>query len=1516
MFLQPLTRETANPNAATAAASAFMRRDTQSPSLSSAAAAAALRARPTTPTNVAEVQSKRVTRRSASMSSTAGRGRGAPRPELRRAPSNSSMTERTFRTPSPSPGPSPALRREEVPPVPSLPQGDQFRGRTASHKKSTSLSTQPLRTASQKMKDGSGSWFGAATTHDPSNVRTSDAVLHQTEPFDDRSGSISPSVNFSYPRGMLESPTGSQRASSIMSEHTLVYDANSRRMVPQGELAARQHAVNERQFAIQAASEKPVKKKKQEMSRSGSHLAKGTVGRTKLVQVNPQSATKPLPAPEPIPAATAAMQTITAAKPEHEPVVETTTPQHDHDHLEDEEEPVQPEKIAVDELEIQHHQGMAISEAESGAHEQPTAEANDDIQRQRQATLNTLEQPREEPSPIPVTPVPVSVKSSRLVSPAPRQRESVSVSPAPFDSRTRDSIRRSRVHSESPARTARFATASDQLVVKHEPPPRSLSPRKSALKHASPRALSPSDDSSEASGPRSVLLKDDSVSRKKSARVSFNDKDTVVVGEAAEPSVPGSPVIPSPQVKKSWTSLIGRHKKDTISLDEDETMTPRPALPAFGSVREKKTRDVDERPLVRPADRTWSPSATASSAIGTAISPETAEDDEPELGSSNDHAVGAILAQDSASRNEANTSKYREPLPPVVTSMEHSGYISNSPMSTDDENEPDVTQGTARSTQELTQASEDITPETTQELESTSQPMAAELATSPTSNGTMSEGKTSMDSEYADFRDASSEPHREDLPIISVSAATPTAKDEEDSPRKQYFGIPGGFPEDDTSESSPRSSVVSPQESPAVLPLAKGSKPAPITPIKANEVEPSTPSPQMDKIQEEKESTSEDEVFSDAYEDPSDMEGDGFLSLDAILTTPVKSKMSQKLFEQSIAQQKKSKAEPIPAAAALSAEAASPKTADEWEQAKSYWKSLTADKRRQLELEAMEEAGEEADFEGTQKPKKAKKRKSLDKDALETQRHPERTYQIQPGTKWTQQEQAQRSDQAAAKQNSGLKKSLRGDAQVPETNQHQGGSMRRSLRSGEPASLNTTRQTMSQEAAAANSGGGLSMRKSMRSNEDGATTRQNGQAGRPVSYNPASTTNHARLHKRTQSHDESQHVSGGAASSVGMVSTLRRRGSDSSESSFRRARPGTANAGASGGMAFRSTMRGSMREAQRPAAAEQMNRSSRFSLRSLSPTPFRRGSTTSPPPPSIGNRMRPSLRSGDSSDGSTSRLRLFGRSNGKKPVKTSKASRFGDSSDEEDPRPAFSSRFADSSDEDDDGPPTRPVSRGLSRTMRNSQPAPRAPPVPRAPVRSDSPDLPDSDDELTQPKRGSAAAPTKQVGSLHRSGSGRGSLAAPAATASNPATPGAIPPVRPSHSRRGSFMSSILRRKKDPGSKISRDVGESAARRDTALERSTEQLVVMRSNSGGRLQKKGPNWPFPEDEDANDRRPATANASMTSPVPVGRPGVLQRRTMSSQIGVTGFDGASPDSPATPQKKKKFGALRKMFGIHN
>jgi hypothetical protein len=55
---------------------------------------------------------------------------------------------------------------------------------------------------------------------------------------------------------------------------------------------------------------------------------------------------------------------------------------------------------------------------------------------------------------------------------------------------------------------------------------------------------------------------------------------------------------------------------------------------------------------------------------------------------------------------------------------------------------------------------------------------------------------------------------------------------------------------------------------------------------------------------------------------------------------------------------------------------------------------------------------------------------------------------------------------------------------------------------------------------------------------------------------------------------------------------------------------------------------------------------------------------------------------------------------------------------------------------------------------------------------------------------------------------------------------------------------------------------------------------------------------------------------MKSPPPPSRPAMLQRRTMSTQVVTTGLDGSVADLPMAPQKKKKFGALRKMFGIHD
>ena len=130
-FPKPLATAPVNPNAATAAAAVFKRHESSSPSLSTAAAATALAARPMTPTRVADVQTKRTIRRSASVASSAASSDAHPRPALQRSGSSASMTERTFRSPSPRrPSSSGSGHRQtqslgyspsdDLPPVPAL----------------------------------------------------------------------------------------------------------------------------------------------------------------------------------------------------------------------------------------------------------------------------------------------------------------------------------------------------------------------------------------------------------------------------------------------------------------------------------------------------------------------------------------------------------------------------------------------------------------------------------------------------------------------------------------------------------------------------------------------------------------------------------------------------------------------------------------------------------------------------------------------------------------------------------------------------------------------------------------------------------------------------------------------------------------------------------------------------------------------------------------------------------------------------------------------------------------------------------------------------------------------------------------------------------------------------------------------------------------------------------------------------------------------------------------------------
>lgn len=246
-------------------------------------------------------------------------------------------------------------------------------------------------------------------------------------------------------------------------------------------------------------------------------------------------------------------------------------------------------------------------------------------------------------------------------SPVVDQRETVSTpqpSPQPSPKASRDTTPQQETHirqSSSPGRSARFAkwlsvsAAGDQV---HEPPPRSVSPVKSALKN--PRGTSLSPDRKVSLGGRIVQppseisdgtsVASDEGSRvgmkRRPVKVSFDD-EAEVVGVAASPPTSPEEYVPEslPSKGKSRMSWLGVGKKRVSSLDFvtgdddfDEVMKPRPALPSFGSVR--GNRDGGN---TRPAIPEFSDNESTSSSDNDIVAPG--------LSFSNDHALGGLLPQ-------------------------------------------------------------------------------------------------------------------------------------------------------------------------------------------------------------------------------------------------------------------------------------------------------------------------------------------------------------------------------------------------------------------------------------------------------------------------------------------------------------------------------------------------------------------------------------------------------------------------------------------------------------------------------------------------------------------------------------------------------------------------------------------------------------------------------------------------------------------------------------------------------
>ncbi|KAM3501180.1 hypothetical protein MY10362_005754 [Beauveria mimosiformis] len=1334
--MQPLTKETANANAATAAASAFMRRSSDA-SLSSAAAAAALRARPTSPTNVAEVQSKRLSRRSPSVPSTTGNRR-----ELTRTPSVGSMMERTFR--SPSPGRSPAPVPHEVPPIPRIPNSDSYtalsRPSSSSRKGRADLHNQSFRTASEKMRDGQkGSWFAAPTAQDLHAVRRTASELQLSSirtPSEPRPGSVSPSINFSYPRARLHSPTGSLRSLQV-EDQTLVYDPNSRRMVPRAKVRARSQALYEDDHELIRDKSQAKKQPKQpRISRVGSHLSRGTVARTKAPALETNEAELELPhsaAPEPDlglelePEADAAASKPKAKKKK-------------------------PKQI----------QPISSIESGIGAAETPDSSILPEM---------TAELPSGAPKNGTIPPF-----SGGRIAKFPESANGITHS---LNSKSIANAVASREPSESPARSARFAAATDQLVVRHEPPSRSLSPRKSALKHASPtRAVSPSDDGSDVSGAPSTMTALDDV-RKKSFRVSWDDRNTVLVSETTAQSAFGQAIDSNPQMKKSWHSIAGKgSKKDAACVEKEEGMSPRPALPSFGSVREKKPREQEERPLVRPehVSQTETPVAAAAASAASAIEP--------------------------------NTFKQREPLPTPTPSVEKGGGLSSS---------------------------EDELMEDTSDDDLDSEAEAAH----PRANGVATNSNASSENQ---------------VPTIAIFHASPRVPQTE-----QHEKIATANVGDEDSSSVSEELEVTDAHTHGLL---------------------------MDDIKEEEE---EGDMYSDAYEEIAEPAGDGFLSLDAVLESPTSSP-KVKSFHDKLAVEGKE-----PEATEMINQGKPP---DDWENAKAFWKSLSSAKRRQLEQEAMEETDEEHQEAPERLNTDSRKSPRLNTDTVTPMK--DRSYQIAPGATPPHDSTSGLISNSVLKSNdSGMRKSMRGSQHIgpPKTGSRKlGGSLRTSMRSEGPY---VSAEPHPQPLGSASPASASRMKQSLRhSSMDLSSSEPRPSiiaSGRPASYHAAvdavSSTPQSQIPQVNDSPN-------GARTKT----TSRRRGSDSNESSFTRAR-----AASSEKHEFRRSMRGSMREP--PAISNDM--------RSPSPSArTRRDSVSSlPAGPGLGaGRLRHSLRGESADPPARRRMPGFGKSTAGKSKKEKSGSRFGDSSDEDEGHTSmniFKSRFADSSS-DDDKPPAKFKGKNLPprslRTKANARATSSAIDLPFA--RDGREPLMLDNDSFTQPK------PTHDIeSSQHQPGSGRGALV-PLPDIGDHNVPA---PTR--HTRRGSFIS-LLRRKKDPSSQITRDLTESAARQDTNLERSTAELEALRNTP---LHKRGPSWPLPEPGrtgygavEPSPERPSTAGEAIVS-TSSNKSKFMRRRSASQGMvpAVTAdIDGDLVTDTVPPKKKKKFGALRKMFGLHD
>ncbi|KAI6788474.1 hypothetical protein KC321_g18304, partial [Hortaea werneckii] len=926
---------------------------------------------------------------------------------------------------------------------------------------------------------------------------------------------------------------------------------------------------------------------------------------------------------------------------------------------------------------------------------------------------------------------------------------------------------RNRNGSLSPSRSAHFSPSPIVENTRHVPPPRSVSPAKSAMKHShspsssirnsSPMVKAPASDVSDTTSMTSqegLLPK-----KKKKARVSFDDKpEDIDAANAASPP-----------------KAINRERSPAVDDEMEDLMKPRPALPSFGSVRRSSGRSEPE--LAQKV---------------TEMAPERREQ-------SSDHAVAGVVANSHTEEADEN-----EPLPPEVVSKEAT-YESDG---TEDEFKPETESTPARAltTDEMVQATNDAEPVGGEFATSTARRLAADRL-----------AQNDMPSINLDPPTPGETPADEDSTPVH-DTEKPTSYDFNASSRQQE--------EDDENADLPSNegteTIAAPQsndeheptetEEVTTLPTMQRN-------MEESEHDETVP---LDIIGEDE--SDDSAVFSDAAEDLSEGDEGGFASLNAILESPATDPKEK-------FRAPTSPLSPDSPLSKRTVKPADSEPVKDWSETTAYWKQLSKQQRDQIErahLSSDDEARPSpvvAVHKSKRKPAlKQTNRSEIDEDEAPVTSKAASAVGSTTAMPKTMRNRQSPTPPAPAKsptpgsqpEKVTMRRSLRDSG---------GGGMTASMRSGPPPQRPQSAYSERTKQAA---GRPMSASGASTSAAGGAMRRRADSDDMPI---PQETAFPKMQTKRmSQQSQQGPPASPSAVHGAKSQKPIPKDDSDS-ESSFRKKRrPSASTVDSAGRYTMKRSLRANSIEGpeQRPSSPNPPKKSGAFSMRSMSPTgsvmseggrgqrlrqSLRSGSVG---PAAAPEPKRMSLRNSQPTGRQA-------RSSSARPATSSGAmskpnfrSRFGRDSDEEDEpkRSFFRSRFADSDDDEPSSPRFMPANltpvRGIPKRKGQRD--------------GDSTDLSDEEVDLRKASRKSGrqsksyaptsddvdkamAAARRNLGMTDAPGANgmnqgsalsKGSLRKPAAdeVPQSPIASEMDPQSTPEKKRRG-FMGSILRRNRN-----------------------------------------------------------------------------------------------------------------------